>query len=202
MSSDPGFAALSFPTLRTAVRDDEKDQARIEGHAAGYAAGLRAAEAHVADRLAALEADHAATLIHLRARADLAVTVLNAAAGALDARTVPVLETAHSAIAEAAIQIAEAVVVSELSDAGTAATSALHRALDSVDVGVVHTVRLNPADLSSLDAETLAAAGVTFTPDAGLARGDAVTEFADGYLDARIATAIARSRAAIEEARP
>lgn len=201
MSSDPGFATLSFPAIRTTVRVDREDQARIGGHAAGYAAGLRAAEMDVAARAAALEADHAATLIHLQARADLAVATLNAAAVALDARTVPVLEEAHAAIAEAAMQVAEAVVASELGDEGAAAKSALHRALDSVDVGVVHAVRLNPADLSTLGEATLAAVGVTFVADASLARGDAVTEFADGYLDARITTAVARARAAIEEAR-
>ena len=201
MSSDPEFATLSFPALRSIVRDDRADQARIGGHAAGYAAGLRAAETDVAARAAALEAEHAATLTHLQARVDLAVSTLNAAAAALDSRTVPVLEGAHAAIADAAMQIAEAVVASELSEAGTAAKSALHRALATVDLGTVHTVRLHPSDLSILGDATLAAAGVAFVADASLSRGDAVTEFADGYLDARVSTAFARALAAIEEAR-
>lgn len=202
MSSSPEFATLSFPSLRTPVRDDTEDRARIGGHAAGYAAGLRAAEEDVATRVAALEAEHTATLLHLQARVDLSVSILNAAVVALHERTVPVLETAHAAIAEAAIQIAEAVVGSELGDSGTAAKSALVRALDSVDLTTVQTVRLNPDDLTALGEATLGAAGVTFTADPSLARGDAVTEFANGYLDARIATALARARTAIEEARP
>ena len=202
MSSDPEFATLSFPALRSSVRDDRADQARIGGHAAGYAAGLRAAETDVAARAAALEAEHAATLAHLRARLDLAVATLESAAAALDARTVPVLEHAHAAIADAAVQLAEAVVVSEFGDGGASARSALHRALGSVDVATVHAVRLNPDDLSSLGETALGVAGVSFVADAGLARGDAVTEFADGYLDARVSTAFARARAAIEGARP
>ena len=202
MSSDPEFATLSFPSLRTVVRDETEDRARIGGHAAGYAAGLRAAEAHAATHLAALEAEQKTALVHLQARVDLSISILNAAVVALHDRTVPVLESAHAAIAEAAIQLAEAVVVSELGDAGTAAKSAMLRALDSVDPATVQTVRLSPADLSVLDEATIAAAGVTFTADASLSRGDAVTEFSDGFLDARIATALARARTAIEEAHP
>ena len=202
MSSDPEFATLSFPSLRTVVRDETEDRARIGGHAAGYAAGLRAAEAHAEIHLAALEAEQKTALVHLQARVDLSISILNAAVVALHDRTVPVLESAHAAIAEAAIQLAEAVVVSELGDAGTAAKSAMLRALDSVDPATVQTVRLSPADLSVLDEATIAAAGVTFTADASLSRGDAVTEFSDGFLDARIATALARARTAIEEAHP
>ena len=201
MSSDPDFATMSFPSLRAPARDDGAERARIGGHAVGYAAGLRAAEADVAADAAARRAEHAATLLHLRARTDLAVATLERAAAALDARTVPVLEHAHSAIADAATQLAEAVVGSELGDAGAAARSALHRALDRVDVGAVHVVRLHPADLASLGEAALAAAGVEFVADGALARGDAVTEFADGYLDARVSTAFARALAAIEEAR-
>ena len=200
MSSDTEFATLSYPALRSAAGEARDDRARIAGHAAGYAAGLREAEALVAARIAALEADTAASISHGRARVDLALALLNAAVAALDARTVPVLETAHAAIAESAVLIAEAVVGAELSDAGVAARSALHRALDSVDIGLVHTVRMNPSDLAVLAPEVLAAAGVAFTPDPTLARGDAQTDFPDGYLDARIGSALARVKTAIEEA--
>jgi flagellar assembly protein FliH len=201
MSSDDGFATLSYPALRSPASESRDDQARVAGHAAGYAAGLREAEAHVAARIAELEADTAASIVHGRARVDLAVSVLGAAAAALDSRTVPVLETAHATLAESAMLIAEAVVASELGDAGAAARSALHRALDSVDVALVHSVRMNPSDLAVLGPEVLAAAGVTFVPDASLARGDAETRFPDGYLDARIGSALARVKTAIEEAR-
>jgi len=202
MSSDPGFATLSFPSLRTTVRDDSEDRARVAGHAAGYAAGLRAAEVDVAARVAAMRAEHEATLRHLQARSDLSTSVLNAAVVALHERTVPVLESAHAAIAEAAIQLAEAIVGCELGEAGTAAKSALFRALDSVDTASVQVVRLNPSDLAALDPSTIEAAGVALAADPSLARGDAVTEFSNGFLDARISTALARARAAIEEARP
>jgi flagellar assembly protein FliH len=202
MSSDAGFSTMSYPALRSAAAETLDDSARIAGHAAGYTAGLREAEARVAARIAELEAETAASISHGLARLDLAVAVLNSAATALDARTVPVLESAHGALAEGALQIAETVIGSALADAGAAARSALHRALDSVDVGLVRTVRLNPADLGALPPDVLEASGVTLTADPTLARGDAVTEFPDGYLDARIGTAVARVKAAIEEARP
>ncbi|GAB3604631.1 hypothetical protein GCM10027413_00400 [Conyzicola nivalis] len=201
MSSETGFSTLSYPALRSVAGETRDDSARIAGHAAGYAAGLREAEERVAARIAELEAETAASIAHGRARIDLAVAVLDSAAAALDARTVPVLEAAGGALAEGALQIAEAVIGSEFADGAVAARSALHRALDSVDVGLVRTVRLNPTDLATLGPEVLAATGVTFTPDPTLARGDAVTEFPDGYLDARIGTAVARVKTAIEEAR-
>ena len=201
MSTDAEFSTLTYPALRNARQDDRDDRARAGGHAAGYAAGLRAAEAEVAAHIARLDAEHAAAVSHARARTDRAVAVLAAACAALDSRTVPVLEAAHAILAEGAIQLAEAVVASEFSDAGTAAASALHRALASVDASGVHVVRLNPDDLGVLDADLLAATGVTFVADPSLARGDAVTEFADGYLDSRISSAVSRARTAIEEAR-
>ncbi|GAB2458116.1 flagellar assembly protein FliH [Conyzicola lurida] len=201
MSTDAEFSTLTYPALRNQRQDDRDDRARAGGHAAGYAAGLRAAEAEVAARIAQLDAEHAAVVSHARARTDRAVALLAAACAALDSRTVPVLETAHAILAEGAIQLAEAVVASEFSDVGTAAASALHRALATVDASGVHVVRLNPDDLGVLDADLLAATGVTFVPDPSLGRGDAVTEFADGYLDCRVSSAIERARTAIAEAR-
>jgi flagellar assembly protein FliH len=201
MSSETGFSTLSFPTLRSSAHGDRDERARAAGHAAGYAAGLRAAEVEIAARIAGLEAEHAAEISHARARTDRALALLAAASSALDARTVPLLATAHAAIADSALRLAEAVIVSELSHGGAAAASALHRALTGVDAARVHTVRMNPLDLDTLVRLGLEPEGVDFTADPSLARGDAVTEFPDGYLDARIASALDRARSAIEEAR-
>jgi flagellar assembly protein FliH len=59
------------------------------------------------------------------------------------------------------------------------------------------TVRMNPLDLGVLDDAVRAASGVSFTADASIARGDAIADLPLGYLDARIATAVARARAAM-----
>jgi flagellar assembly protein FliH len=175
MSIEAQFSTMRYPSLRSTAQGERDDTARAGGYAAGYAAGLRAAEVEVAARIAAQ---------------------------ALDARTVPVLAEAQAAIEHGALQLAEALVGREFGEAGSAARSAVHRALSGVDTALVQTVRMNPVDLQTLASLDLVPSGVDFTADPRLARGDAVTEFADGYLDARISAALVRARAALEEARP
>jgi flagellar assembly protein FliH len=202
MSIEAQFSTMRYPSLRSTAQGERDDTARAGGYAAGYAAGLRAAEAEVAARIAALEAERAAEAVHASARIDRAVSLLALAAQALDDRTVPVLAEAQAAIEHGALQLAEALVGSEFGEAGSAARSAVHRALSGVDTALVQTVRMNPVDLQTLASLDLVPSGVDFTADPRLARGDAVTEFADGYLDARISAALVRAHAALEEARP
>jgi flagellar assembly protein FliH len=197
MSADQMFSAVSFPIIR-GDHDEALDvQARASGHAAGYAAGLRAASIELAERTARLEAEHDALMRHGQARLDRAIEIMATASLALARRTVPVLAEAHDLLAGSAFALAEAILGRELSNEETSAAAAVKRALASVDPALVVTVRLNPLDLAVFDDETLAATGVTFTPDPELARGDAVTELPIGYLDARITTAVARAKAAI-----
>jgi flagellar assembly protein FliH len=74
----------------------------------------------------------------------------------------------------------------------------------------VHTVRLHPRDLAVLRAVLASDAtagdvlaglpdltGVELVADAGLAPGDAVGEFPEGYLDGRVVAALDRARAAL-----
>lgn len=202
MSIDASFSRVTFPTLKTSAQDAVEVSSRAAGHAAGYAAGLRAAAEEMAAQAALQEEALAEAIAEGRARIDAAVATLNAAAEALNQRTIPLLAEAQDALAATAIDLAEAVIGRELSDSDTSATSAMHRALAGVDPALVHLVRLHPDDLAALDADTISAAGVSFTADASLSRGDAVTEFADGYLDARITAALERARAAILEVGP
>ncbi|MCU1525981.1 MAG: flagellar assembly protein [Microbacteriaceae bacterium] len=197
MSLDTRFSSLTFPSLRSEHQETLDVQARASGHAAGYAAGLRAAGQELAEQVARLDAEHEATLSQAQARLDRAIGLLAAAANALAERTVPVLTEVQDAIAESAMDLAEELLGTELSIGDTSATAAMKRALSSVDASLVHTVRMNALDLAVFDEQTLAATGVTFTADSSLARGDAITEFPVGYLDARITTAVARARAAI-----
>jgi flagellar assembly protein FliH len=198
--TDPaGFSPVSFPSLPNPVSDQADADARAAGHAAGYAAGLRAAGAELAGQKAALDAEHRAAVLHEAARMDRAIAVLGAASAALDARMVPVLTDAQDAVAASALELAEAILGSELSDGERSARSAVIRVLSAVDPATIVTVRLNPLDLGVLDPSVLSAAAVSFTPDASIARGDAVADLPVGYLDARIATAVDRVRAAIFE---
>jgi len=194
MSTEVPFAAMAFPILRDGARGAASADARARGHSAGYLAGRDAAAALARQSEARREADHAARLGEERERLALAVEALTAAARAFRERTIPVLGDAHGMIAAAAVDIAEAVIGRELSHGPDSARSALDRALAGVDHDLVRVVRLNPADLGVLGAQTIANTGVEFVADPALARGDAVTEFADGHLDARIGTALARVR--------
>jgi flagellar assembly protein FliH len=214
----PGdFAALVFPALdghahaRRGGRDD--DRARLEerwrarGHAAGYTEGLRAAAVAAAERAVAQAAEHEALLRTARAELEQSLLVLQNAARALDERTVPVLRDSEDTLLGAAIDLAEAIVGHAVADEAAAVRFALGRTRDGAMAGgsaaQPHTVRLHPHDLALLQAAPTdrpaggLPTGVTLVADAGLARGDAVSEFPDGYLDARIGSALDRARAAL-----
>lgn len=197
MSIDATFSPVSFPSLSKGAPTAEDVKSRASGHSAGYAAGLRAAADDVARQAANSEAALAEALAEGEARINATVALLTAAAEALGRRTVPTIAEAQDALAATAIEIAEAIIARELNDDETAARSALHRALSDVEPDEVQVVRLNPEDLKFLDWQGLLVAGVTFAADATLDRGDAVTEFAAGYLDARVSTALERARRAL-----
>lgn len=196
MSIDTRFARLTFPSIRDGGADATEAAARASGHAAGYLDGLRAASAEVAQIQERRDAEQALAAMRDRARVDAAVAALTAAARSLEERTVPVLADAQGTLAAASVDIAEAVLGHELSDGVRSARSALERALSSVDAAMVQVVRMNPADLADLGSAATATA-VQFLADPSLERGDAVTEFDDGFLDARIGTAVARVRFAL-----
>jgi flagellar assembly protein FliH len=194
MSIDAPFTELLFANIRTPQEQQREERAMASGHAAGYATGMRAASIELAEKSAALDAEYAATIRHAEARLDHAIGVLAAAAAALTARTLPVVAEVHELLAVSALDLAEALLGSSLSELPTAA---LHRALGAVDPALVIRVRLNPIDLAVLDDATKSATGVILVADPDLARGDAVTEFEVGYLDARLSSAVERARAAI-----
>ncbi len=201
MSIDTSFTRVSFPTLGAGAHDKAEAAARVKGHAAGYIAGIKAAAEISEQRDRRREADFSAAAEVERARSERAVATLTAASIALNQRTMPVVADAQDALVAAAIDIAEAVIGHELSTGAASAHSALTRALTSVNPCDIHVVRMNPADLDELTDDIRSAAAVEFSADPTLARGDAVTEFAEGYLDARIASAVARVRAALVEER-
>lgn len=200
MSTEGRFSSVIFPRLRVADHDRLDEQARARGHAAGYAEGLRAAAVDDNARVARQDAEHSAVLRHGEARVDRAVQLLLNAALALNTRTVPVLREAEDTLVRTAVDLAEAILGSELSHTRNAARQALARVLDHADHAdhaPIHTVRMHPDDLAVLGEETGTPAGLDFTADPLLARGDAIMEFPDGYLDARISTALARVKAAL-----
>ena len=202
MSNDV-FAPVTFPQL-----GDEAPglaAARARAAAEGYAAGLRRAAAE--NRVAAAAAERAAAAAEQadRERMRAALDALGAAVVSLDSRLAPVLAEADSALAEAAVRLAEAVLAREVAEGHADGADALRRILSAVPSGRVVTVRLNPDDLRTLE-RTSTGPGpdaadrpaelppdVRLRADPALAPGDAVAELRQGWLDARIGTAVARA---------
>lgn len=194
MSTDSVFSPMAFPILRNASQQRAEEQGQARGYAAGYAAGLRAAAQEVAESETRRGIEHGEMLQRTREQVEATTAALDAAAVALDGRTLPVLADAQDTLAEAAVELAEAILGYELEDGEKSARSALDRALTSVGPQAVHTVRLNPEDLSLLQEQGLHRDGVELVADRSVERGDAVGEFPDGYLDARIGTALSRAK--------
>ncbi|GAA4362319.1 FliH/SctL family protein [Paeniglutamicibacter cryotolerans] len=177
--------------------EDATVSARTRGYAEGYAHGIRAAESAARNQRRELEArtieaERARTRDHARA-----IAVLRTASEALERRTVPALDHASAVLAESALLLAEAILGVELSNAPSGARAALDRALSAGRDAEIHSIRMNPADLGLLDPAVGPAAGVKLVADAGLLPGDAISEFADGFLDSRISTALDRARTAL-----
>lgn len=193
------FSALAYPVLRDEAAARIQEQARVRGHAAGYADGaalarVEAAAAAETARLAAAAAEQQA-----RIRVNELISTLNAAVDALHARTVPVLEALEHQVADAAVQVAEALLGRELSSTADSARSALHRALNPAVPAPVHTIRMNPLDLAAVPEDCRSQLQAALVPDPALQRADAVAEYPEGYLDARLSTALARLKAALAE---
>lgn len=197
MSTDTTFSPLPFPQLRPDARERFDARARAQGHAAGFSAGLREAAAETEALRARLIAEHELELQRQAEQTAAATAALETAAAALRAGALPVLAESQQVLAAAAIELAEAVIGRELATTADSARSALHRALGDADAVPALRVRMSPADLHAIDESTRSSIGVDLVADSQLGRGDAIAELPDGYLDARIGTALARAREAL-----
>lgn len=195
MSTDVSFSAFPLPRIGSTEAGQAELQWKTRGHAAGYAAGLRAAEKVLAERQLAIERELSRAKAAARGELERALAVLATATRAVEARTIPVIQDAQDTLAAAAIELAEAILGQELSDGPRSARAALARALGTVPPVELTGIRLHPDDLALLDPDL--SEGVRLIADPTLSRGDAVAELPDGYLDARISTALNRAKAAI-----
>lgn len=214
--TDTTFAPLAFPVVADPGAQQRVASAAVRGHAAGYAAGLRAAHAETEALRAELDAVHARRTAQLEAESARRLAVLGTMTDALVARTVPVLESAERSVVEAAMELAEAAVgyairasrpvsadgpaaggpaadgLEDRLDSGAEAT--VRRALALVDHTLAIAVRLSPADAAAVASLALP---VPVRADPALSDGDAVVDLPDGVLDARIATALTRAKDAL-----
>lgn len=209
MSSEAEFSPVVFATIagagatssaQTEHFERAAEQAQVRGHAAGYAKGLRAATAIAEERLHVLETGHKQRAAQREARLDQAHDALVVAIAAVQRTALPVIAESDNALLSAAVELAEAVIGRELADTQDGAAAALRRVLAELSGETEHagiTVRMHPADADLLSSDSRLSPKITIVADVSLQAGDAVAEFADGVIDARIGAALQRAKQAL-----
>jgi flagellar assembly protein FliH len=140
-----------------------------------------------AELLAALDAERAG-LAAARRSAEQLVGSLAAAVEDLRHRRAVELAGLDRALAEAAIELASAVLGREATGA-----DALARGLALAAPGTPAVARLHPSDLDGLEAPP----GVELVADPGVGPGGCVVEIEDALIDAQLGPAVTRARAAL-----
>lgn len=172
--------------------------ARAQGYATGWAEGRRVALARAAEESEAVR--RSAELVQARRDAEhrQALAALDAAVTQLEGRTAAALEELAGHTVQAALALTEAILGRELATATDPGADALRRAMALVDPTADVTVRLHPADRDPVNPAALHGLDdgrtVTIVADPTVQRGDAVAETEHTYVDATVATALARVR--------
>jgi flagellar assembly protein FliH len=185
-------------TIPTEVVERVTADARAAGYAEGWAQGQR-------DARAAAEAEQAkvraAQQAYEQERADAVTRALgaltNAVAG-VEARTVPVLAGLTDEVLRGAVELAEALLGRELSDAPERGLDALRRVMSVAPESGTVTVRLHPDDLAALgEVPAFPGRDVRLVPDPSLRPGDALADQGTTTIDARLSEAVRRVRDAL-----
>ncbi len=192
-----GVPADSAPVERAKI------EARTTGYAEGWAQGRRAA---AVEAEAAAERARAVEQAHDQRRAAALASAVNALGRAvtnLETQLMPTLHELQEAVLAHAFELAEAIVGRAMDDPEGRAAAALRRAMNAAPEqgGVV--VSLHPDDFRNLvgtatDADyNYEGRPVQLRPEPALRPGDAVAETGTTTVDASIAAAVARARAAL-----
>ncbi len=192
-----GVPADSAPVERA------KQQARTTGYAEGWAQGQRAAAVQAE---AAAERARAVEQAHDQRRAAAlgqAVNALGRAVTNLETQMMPTLHELQEAVLAHAFELAEAIVGRAMDDPEGRAAAALRRAMNAAPEQGDIVVSLHPDDFRNLvgtatDADyNYVGRPVHLRPEPALRPGDAVAETGTTTVDASIAAAVARARAAL-----
>ncbi len=179
-------------------RIDGAGEHAARGYAEGYAAGLRAAVAESARRERERAADAEARRRRDAEAVAAALAALDSATAAWSTRAAQQRDEVEAALAATAVELAAVIVGSAALDTAGAARAALDRVLAHEQSAALDRVRMHPEDLA-LVASLAGSTTPALVADARLGRGDAVGDFADGELDARLATALDRCRALLAD---
>jgi flagellar assembly protein FliH len=192
-----GVPADSAPVERA------KQEARTTGYAEGWAQGQRAA---ALEAEAAAERARAVEQAHDQRRAAALASAINALGRAvtnLETQMMPTLHELQEAVLAHAFELAEAIVGRAMDDPEGRAVAALRRAMNAAPEQADIVVSLHPDDFRNLvgtatDADyNYEGRPVHLRPEPALRPGDAVAETGTTTVDASIATAVARARAAL-----
>ncbi|GAA1168937.1 hypothetical protein F6W69_15620 [Microbacterium oxydans] len=200
--STEAFAPVLFPRLDGREDGEQYAIARTRGYADGHAEGFRAGRAEAESEQRAADEARAASQAAEAQRIETAVAALHAAARSLGDRERELTAAGEDQVLRCAIEIAELILVSELSEPGAAAAAALRRALTGAGPEAIREVRLNPDDLATLQTSAAEPSDIALVADDALHRGDAVATLAHGHIDARIGSALERARRALTEHAP
>lgn len=198
MSTD-AFVRREIPRLSGPADHRERERARREGHALGFAQGLRDAAVQARREAERVDAERRAAAEAAAAAMTASRTAVEAAAASLTARIDDLAALAEQRVWELAVELAETILERELSDPVRAARTALaraERAADAADAVIV----LSETDAAILDELGERPTTLTVETSASLRPGDAVVHVPDGQVDLRVNDALARARAALREA--
>ncbi|MFB7250949.1 FliH/SctL family protein [Microbacterium sp. NPDC056234] len=198
MSTD-AFAESVFPRLLGQGSEREREQARLRGYAAGHAEGFRIATVAVEEAARRRASEQSVQAAEAEAALGRAVAAVDLAAARFVARIDEMAALDEQRILEHAVELAELIIAGELTDAGRAATVALHRAMSAVGDPEVLEIRLHPADVAVLETSGLQPSGIPVRADDELSPGDAVLAVPDGVIDARVGGAFDRVRRTLRE---
>ena len=181
--------AVTEQTLAGLV-EGAQSAARAQGYSQGWAEGRRAAEDRAAEERAAVLLAQQRLEDARDAEHRAAVAGLVAAAARLDQAVASTCRQVEDQALELAAQLAAAIVGHEVTVADDPGLDAVRRGLALAHGEPLLRVRVRPEDHTPALAALAGSAAVV--PDAGLGRGDALLETAEGVIDARVSTAVAR----------
>ncbi|MGJ9424613.1 FliH/SctL family protein [Nesterenkonia halotolerans] len=194
-AQDPSVRLLDFGTYgHPGPADAVYAGAKTHGYAAGYAAGMRAAAEAARRQREQIQASSEAAEQHAAVQLRAATAALRAAAQAFHREVAPVVTSAESTLVEAGLELAQEIVGTELIHGEHSAQAALTRVLSQLEPADVSRIRMHPQTATQLPEGAAAQAGIRVVPDAWLQPGDAVADLPEGFLDARIGTALQRCR--------